>query len=176
MLDSFESKRFFSLLTPSNSYFRKLIIMVVLAFAESSAIQLVPDGTILIHIALILIMIWVLNRTFFRPINRVIEAREKNKGGRFGAAEEILHQVAEKNARFEGVMREARSEGYNKIESERSAALIEKQAKVEAAKAEAEQKLAVEKDSIVRQTEEARRQIAAEARVLAEKISSNILK
>ena len=55
--------------------------MVVLAFAEGSGIQLVPDGTILIHIALILLMIWVLNRTFFRPINRVIQSHEKNKGG-----------------------------------------------------------------------------------------------
>jgi F0F1-type ATP synthase membrane subunit b/b' len=54
--------------------------MFFLAFAD---IQLVPDGTILIHIALILLMIWLLNRTFFRPINRVIAAREKNKGGRF---------------------------------------------------------------------------------------------
>jgi F0F1-type ATP synthase membrane subunit b/b' len=150
--------------------------MVVLALAESSAIQLVPDGTILIHIALILLMIWVLNRTFFRPINRVIETREKNKGGRFGEAEEILQQVAEKNARFEGVMREVRSEGYNKIEAERGAAMAEKQAKVETIKTEVEQKLAVEKDAIARQTEEARLQIAAEARVLAEKISSNILK
>jgi F-type H+-transporting ATPase subunit b len=150
--------------------------MVVLAFAESSAIQLVPDGTILIHIALILIMIWVLNRTFFRPINRVIATREKNKGGRFGEAEEILQQVAEKNARFESVMREARLEGYNKIEAERIAAMTEKQARVETVKAEVEQKVAVEKDALAQQAEEARRQIAAEARVLAEKISSNILK
>jgi F-type H+-transporting ATPase subunit b len=150
--------------------------MVVLAFAESGTIQLVPDGTILIHIALILIMIWVLNRTFFRPINRVIAAREKNKGGRFGEAEEILQQVAEKNARFETVIREARSEGYHKIESERSAAMAERQEKVETVKAEVGQKVAAEKDAIVRQAEEARRQIAAEARVLAEKISSNILK
>ncbi|HEX8370115.1 MAG TPA: hypothetical protein VF604_16325 [Pyrinomonadaceae bacterium] len=150
--------------------------MVVLAFAESSAIQLVPDGTILIHIALILIMIWVLNRTFFRPINRVIATREKNKGGRFGEAEEILQQVAEKNARFESVMREARLEGYNKIEAERIAAMTEKQARVETVKAEVEQKVAVGKDALAQQAEEARRQIAAEARVLAEKISSNILK
>lgn len=176
MLDSFESKRFFSLLTVSNSYFRKLIIMVALAFAEGSMIQLVPDGTILIHVALILIMIWVLNRTFFRPINRVIEAREKNKGGRFGEAEAILQQVAEKNARFETVMREARSEGYSRIEAERSAAMAERQAKVDAVKTEVEQKLVVEKESLAQQTEEARRQIAAEARVMAEKISSNILK
>ena len=150
--------------------------MVVLAFAESSAIQLVPDGTILIHIALILLMIFILNRTFFRPINRVIAAREKNKGGRFGEAEEILQQVAEKNAHFESVMREARLEGYNKIEAERSAALTEKQAQVEIVKAEVEQKLATEKDEIVRQAETARQQITTEAKVLAEKISSNILK
>jgi F0F1-type ATP synthase membrane subunit b/b' len=175
MLDSFESKRFFSLLTTGNSYFRKLNIMVVLAFAEG-AVQLVPDGTILIHIALILLMIFILNRTFFRPINRVIATREKNKGGRFGEAEEILQQVAEKNARFENVMREARSEGYNKIEAERSAALTEKQAQVETVKAEVEQKLATEKDEIARQTEAARQQIATEAKVLAAKISSNILK
>ncbi|MDQ3800535.1 MAG: hypothetical protein M3384_13885 [Acidobacteriota bacterium] len=150
--------------------------MVALAFAEGNMIQLVPDGTILIHIALILIMIWVLNRTFFRPINRVIESREKNKGGRFGEAEAILQQVAEKNARFETVMREARSEGYSRIEAERSAAMAERQAKVEAVKTEVEQKLAVEKESLAQQAEEARRQIAAEARVLAERISSNILK
>jgi F0F1-type ATP synthase membrane subunit b/b' len=176
MLDSFESKRFFSLLAVSNSYFRKLKIMVVLAFAESGAIQLVPDATILIHIALILLMIFILNRTFFRPINRVIAAREKNKGGRFGEAEEILQQVAEKNARFESVMREARLEGYNKIEAERVAAMTEKQAKVETVKAEVEQRVAIEKATLAQQAEEARRQIATEAKVLAQKISSNILK
>jgi F-type H+-transporting ATPase subunit b len=150
--------------------------MVVLAFAESGGIQLVPDGTLLIHIALILIMIWVLNRTFFRPINRVIQSREKNKGGRFGEAEEILKQVEEKNARFETVMREARSEGYHKIEAEREAALVERQAKVEAVKTEVEQKLATEKETIAQQAEQARQQIATEAKVLAQKISSNILK
>jgi F-type H+-transporting ATPase subunit b len=150
--------------------------MVVLAFAEGASIQLVPDGTLLIHIALILLMIFVLNRTFFRPINRVIESREKNKGGRFGEAEAILNQVAEKNARFEQTMREARSAGYQLIEAERSAALTERQAKVEAVKTEVEQTVTVEKDAIVRQAEQARQEIAAEARTLARKISSNILK
>lgn len=150
--------------------------MVALAFAEGGGIQLVPDGTILIHIALILIMIFILNRTFFRPINRVIESREKNKGGRFGEAEEILQQVAEKNARFESVMREARLEGYNQIEAERNAALAEKQARVETVKTEVEQRVATEKELLAQQAEEARRQIAAEAGTLAQKISSNILK
>lgn len=152
--------------------------MFVLALAEGggAAIQLVPDGTILIHIALILLMIFILNRTFFRPINRVIESREKNKGGRFGAAGEILREVEEKNAQLAAEMREARSAGYNKIEAQRSAAMAERQEQVEAVKSEVEQKLASEKNAIAEQTEAARRQITAEARVLAEKISSNILK
>lgn len=152
------------------------MFVLALAAGGGNAIQLVPDGTLLIHIALILLMIFILNRTFFRPINRVIQSREKNKGGRFGEAETILSQVAEKNARFETVMREARTEGYSRIEAERAAALAERQAKVEAVKSETEQKLAAEKDALARQTEAARREIAAEARVLAEKISSNILK
>jgi len=52
--------------------------MHLLAAAE--VIQLFPDGTIFIHIAMVLGMIWILNRTFFRPINRVLETREQNKG------------------------------------------------------------------------------------------------
>jgi F0F1-type ATP synthase membrane subunit b/b' len=84
--------------------------MVLLAFAES--IQLFPDGTLFIHIALILIMIWILNRTFFRPINRVIESREKHKGGHGSEAEAILGDVAEKQARYNRELLAARSEGY----------------------------------------------------------------
>ena len=38
-------------------------------------IQLFPDGTLFIHIALILLMIYILNRTLYRPINRVLDTR-----------------------------------------------------------------------------------------------------
>nr|MBA3769194.1 hypothetical protein [Blastocatellia bacterium] len=72
--------------------------MLPLLFAES--IQLFPDGTLFIHIALILLMIWVLNRTLFRPINRVLAAREAAKGGAGGAAGEMLRDVDSKQARY----------------------------------------------------------------------------
>src|SRR5215213_6691806 len=114
-----------------------------LAFAEASPIQLVPDGTIFIHIALILFMIWVLNRTFFRPINRIIAAREKNKIGGT-EAENLLREVAEKESRYNEAMREARSQGYKLIETERSEALTQKQEKLGAAKEEVQQTYAQE--------------------------------
>ncbi|MEJ7860767.1 MAG: ATP synthase F0 subunit B [Pyrinomonadaceae bacterium] len=147
--------------------------MFFLAFAE---VQLVPDGTIFIHIALILLMIWVLNRTFFRPINRVIQAREKNKGGRLGEAEEILRSVNEKQLRYEKTMLEARSEGYELIERERDQAVAERQQRVGAVKEEVTQELARQQQEVARQTVEARASLEVEADKIAEKISSNILK
>lgn len=149
--------------------------MFLLAFAESGSVQLVPDGTLFIHIALILLMIYILNRTFFRPINRVIEEREKHQAGG-GEAETILRDVAEKETKYDEAMREARSRGYELIEQERSEALSQKQEKLSAAKEEVHQTLSAEMSELEKQTGEARAAIAAEAEKMAEKISANILK
>jgi len=155
-------------------YYKIYQDMVFLAFAE---IYLVPDGTMLIHIALILLMIWLLNRTFFRPINRVIEARErKNKGGRFGEAEGILRQVGEKQTHYDAALLEARSKGYELIERERREAVAKRQSEIEQVKSEVERSVAQEKEVLERQTAEARTAIAKEAEQMAEKISANLLK
>lgn len=148
--------------------------MVFLAFAEG--IQLLPDGTILIHIALILLMIFILNRTFFRPINKVIESREKNKGGHSSEAEAILHQVEEKNARFDAEMLEARTKGYELIEKERGEAVANREETISAVKAEVEQKVANDHKELEAQTAAARAEIAKEAEKMSDQISSNILK
>lgn len=150
--------------------------MVLLAFAESTAVQLVPDGTLFIHIAIILLMIWVLNRTFFRPINRIIEQREKNKGGRFGESEALLKEVAEKETKYNEALRDARSKGYELVEKERSKAISKKQEKLGTAKEEIQQKFDRETTELEKQTAEARASIATEAEKIAEKISSNILR
>ena len=149
--------------------------MVLLAFAESAAVQLVPDGTIFIHIALILLMIFILNRTFFRPINRLIESREKNKAGG-SESENLLREVSEKEARYNEALREARSRGYELIEAERGDALAQKQETVGAAREQAQATLTEELSQLEKQTSEARAAIASEADKMADKISTNILK
>ena len=148
--------------------------MHVLAFAES--IQLFPDGTLFIHIALILGMIWVLNRTFFRPINSLIESRELHKGGRGGEAEQILADVAGKQNKFAREMLEARDEGYKLIEKEREQAVAEREQAVAAAKQEVATRLADQKQELQRQADAARATLATEAESMAETISGNILK
>ena len=148
--------------------------MVLLAFAES--IQLFPDGTLFIHIALILLMIWILNRTFFRPINRVIESREKHKGGHGSEAEAILSDVSEKQTKYSRELLDARTEGYELIERERAAVIGTRQEKVTAAKGETAAKLTQEKQQLEQQAAEAKAAIEKEAEVMADKITTNILR
>lgn len=147
--------------------------MSLLAFA---GIQLFPDGTIFIHIALILIMIWVLNRTFFKPINRVLASRDKRKFGPGGEAEKILGDAIEKEAKLNQEMLGARTEGYEIIEKQRAAAVEERARKIAEAKAEAAAKLDAEKQALMEQKEAARAAVATEAEVLADRIAGSILK
>ncbi len=147
--------------------------MSLLAFA---GIQLFPDGTLFIHIALILIMIWVLNRTFFKPINRVLESRDKRKFGPGGEAEKILNEAVEKEAKLNKEMLSARSEGYDLIEKQRAAAVDSRLKLVAAAKAETAAKFAAEKQALAEQAAAGRATIAAEAEGIADRIAGSILK
>ncbi len=148
--------------------------MFVLAFAET--VQLMPDFSMFIHMAMILVMIYILNRTFFRPINRILDARERNKGGEFSESKGILSEASGKEDEYKKGLLEAREQGYEMIEKERSAALELKQNKVAEVKQEVAAMLETELGELERQTNSAKSEIAVEAEKMADKISSNILR
>ena len=148
--------------------------MALLAFAET--IQLFPDGTLFIHVALILIMIWVLNRTLYRPINKVIEAREKNKGGRSGEAAVILSDVSEKDARYNRELLETRAKGYELIEKQQSAATTAREKELSSVKAEVAEKLDAGRRRIADETKSAQTAIRTDAEKIADSIAASILK
>lgn len=149
--------------------------MILLAFAEES-IQLVPDGTIFLHIALILLMIWVLNRTLFRPINRVLDERERKGGSRSGEAKTILGQVDDKMSKYEKTLRETRTEGYLLMEAQRARAMAARQEKVNGVKEDISSLIAQEKGELKSQADAARATLATDARKMAENITASILK
>jgi F-type H+-transporting ATPase subunit b len=147
--------------------------MQMLAFAET--IQLFPDGTIFIHMAMILLMIWILNRTFYRPINRLIESREMNKGGHSGEAERIQREADEKNAMYNRELLDARSQGYELISKEHKKAVDAKAKKLDKAKSEISEKMEAERAELEKQKTDARESIRTEAEKLSEQITENIL-
>jgi F-type H+-transporting ATPase subunit b len=139
-------------------------------------IQLFPDGTLFIHIALILLMIFILNRTLYRPINRVLEGRIKNKGNYFGEAEELLKKVDEKESRYTKELLDARSAGYELIEKEQKKAAAAREKKLTEAKDDVAERLTSGRAEIEQQASAARASIETEADVLADRIASGILK
>jgi F-type H+-transporting ATPase subunit b len=149
-------------------------MMIFFGFAENS-IQLVPDGTLFLHIAIILLMIFILNATLFRPINRILEARENRTRGHASKAREILHRVEEKISNYERSLREARAEAYRLVEQERHEEMNERQAKLNAVREEVASAIVEQKSAIEEQTAEARQTLARDARRIATQIGARVL-
>jgi len=145
-----------------------------LGFAENS-IQLVPDGTLILHVIIILVMVWILNKTLYKPINRILEAREKRTHGRMSEAQEILTDVGEKVSNYERQLRQARAEGYALAEQERTAAMQERQGKLNEMRQQLSESIAQEKQTIKTQVEEARVTLDNESRRIAREIGERVL-
>lgn len=148
--------------------------MVLLAFAES--IQLVPDGTLVIHIAIIITMVFVLNKVLFRPVNRALDERENRTRGRSKEAREIIQRVEGSLLRYEDSLRKARAEGYRLLEQQQAKALDERQQKIASVRKDVEEEIGQERGRIQAQVDEARVTLEDEARRVAATISSQILR
>src|SRR5438128_2189233 len=145
-----------------------------LGFAENS-IQLVPDGTLILHVLIILVMVYVLNATLFKPINRILEARDRRTRGRLSEAQEILKNVSEQLANYERQLRLARGEAYAFSERERGAAMQERQNKLNEMRVHLAESIAQQKEAIQKQADEARGTLEVESRRLAREIGARVL-
>jgi F-type H+-transporting ATPase subunit b len=145
-----------------------------LGFAENS-IQLVPDGTLILHVIIILVMVFVLNATLYKPINRILEAREKRTRGRMSEAQEIMTDVSQKLANYEKQLRQARADAYALSEQERTAAMQERQQKLNEMREQLAGSIAQEKRVIAEQVEGARASLEDESQRIASDISSRVL-
>lgn len=150
------------------------MMVLPLGFAENS-IQLVPDGTLILHVLIILVMVYVLNATLFRPINQILENREKRTRGRSTEAEEILSKVSGRLSDYERALRQARTEAYAFTEHERAGAMQERQKHLDEMRAKLASSIAVEKEGIQRQAEAARASLEIEARGIAIEIGTRVL-
>jgi len=148
--------------------------MILFALAENS-IQLVPDGTLLLHIAIIVVMVVVLNLTLFQPINGILGQRELQTRGRLTEAQSTLARVKEKIARYERELREARAEGYRLMEQQRIEALREREQQIAAVKEEMARLITDQKAMLTRQAEDVRQTLRIEAPRIGLEIGFRIL-
>jgi F-type H+-transporting ATPase subunit b len=168
-------KTFGSEVRDPNQPQRKKSMPVILAFAEDS-IQLVPDGTMLLHIAIILLMVYLLNVTLYKPINQILAAREKRTRGRMSEAQEITQNITDKLGEYETSLRQARSEAYAFAESQRGEAMKGRQQRLDETREQMAASLAREKETIKQQAAVARGELETDARRLAAEIGGRVLK
>jgi len=144
-------------------------------FLAESTIQLVPDGTLFIHLLMIAIMVVVLNKTFLKPINKILQERDKNILGHVEDAKSLLKTRDERLTEYDSALREARSDGYHLLEKERAEAVKLKDEKVRVFKEQLNQIVAAEKQATKTQEREVRQELEVQAKTFSEMISTQIL-
>ena len=139
-------------------------------------IQLVPDGTLLIHLLMVVIMVYVVNRTLLKPINRILAEREKEIAGRLQEAETLAAETEQKLKRYNDALHAARVEGYKLLEKERADALKEKDEKVRLSREQASREVAAQKESIQRQEQSVKQELESQAASISSLISAQVLR
>jgi F-type H+-transporting ATPase subunit b len=134
------------------------------------------DGSFLFIFVSILILIFILNRTLFKPIIQVLDERERLGAGRLAEAKQLLKQHEERLGRYEEQLRAARAEAYQQMEAYRREAQASRQELIAQVKAENASQISAAREEIARQADTARQNLESEAREMAATISSQILR
>ena len=139
-------------------------------------IQLVPDGTLLLHLLMVGVMVFILNRTLLKPINQILAERERQVEGRIREAEMLAAETEEKVRQYNAALREARTEGYRLLEKERAAALKEKDEKVRQHREQMSKTVAAQVETTRQQEQQVRGELESQAATIGDLISSQILR
>ena len=144
-------------------------------FLAETSIQLVPDGTLLLHLFMVVVMVAVLNRTLLKPINKILEDRDKYILGKVEEAKTILQSSEQKLSEYHEALHEARTEGYLLLEKVRSQAVKEKDEQVRAFRDQASRELTVGIEATHQQEQDVKKELEAQAETLGSMITAQIL-
>lgn len=147
--------------------------MIVLALAGS---VLSIDGSFLVVFISIFVLIFILNRTLFKPINQILDERNHLGAGRMAEAKQLLAQYEERLGKYEQQIQSARAEAYQFMETQRREAQSSRAEMIAQVKDETAKQVAAARADISKQTEAAKANLEGEARAMAGVISSQILR
>jgi F-type H+-transporting ATPase subunit b len=134
------------------------------------------DGSFLLIFISIILLIFILNATLFRPINNILAEREKMGGGASNEARHLIKEYDKKVMMYEDGIRNARLEAFKFAEAQRSEALAEREDLISQSKAETATQIENAKQEVLRQSTEARTKLENDARQMAASITSNLLR
>ena len=145
-------------------------------FLAEASIQLVPDGTLLLHLLMVAVMVFILNRTLLKPINQILAERERQVEGRLQEAQMMAAETEEKLKTYNDALREARTEGYRLLEKERAEGLKQKDEAVRLHREQMSREVTAQIENTRRQEESVKKELEAQAGAISSLISTQILR
>ncbi len=152
------------------------MVSPALVIMASGSSILSVDGSFLFIFLLIICLIFVLNRTLFRPITKILEERERLGLGRSIEAQRMLKQSDERARNYESQIRAARSAAYQQLEARRRELKSQRQQLLTQARREAEAQIAAARQEIADQSTSARTTLERDAHGMAASISFQLLR
>jgi F-type H+-transporting ATPase subunit b len=119
-------------------------------------ITVIPDGSTFIQLINFLVLLWILNLVFFKPIRSVLIQRKEKISGLEEGIKGLAKEVVEKDNAFEDGLKEARIKGLKAKESFIEEASGEEKEIIDKINKEAQAKLAEIKEQVGEETEKAR--------------------
>ena len=138
--------------------------------------EVFPNWTAIPIFFFVVVLTYILSKTFFGPVGRVLQERHRLIEGAREEAKEIRRATEDRLGEFDRKMREARREAGLHMVEVKSGALAERQAIVTRQRAEADRNLASARQDIRAKAEEARKSLEAEAVNISYRIASRILR
>ena len=138
--------------------------------------EIFPNWTVLPIVLFLIILTYLLNRLFFRPLSATLAERRNRIEGARHEADEIRRQLQARQDDFDRKLRDARRESGRQIAVVKDKALEEKGAIVAAKRSEADAMLDQAKLDIRNKTEEASKELEKQSQEFAVQIATQILK
>ncbi len=136
---------------------------------------MIPDTTVFWVIALLLTCTFLLNTLIFKPILRVIEARQRAVSDARTLAQSASDRAIAATTEFTQRLNAARSEVYRQMDETRRAALEARAALVGETRATVERELGEATRRVQQQSADARATLERDAETLAGAIVSRVL-
>ena len=146
---------------------------VTLALAENSILSI--DGSFLLIFVSVIILIFVLNHTLFKPIIKILEERDRLGVGRIKESKHMIDQYEKRLAEYESQIRAARASAFADFENRRREFLAERTELLNRTKEDIRKSVDAAKNEISIEAATARENLESEAHAMAAVISTKLL-
>jgi len=124
---------------------------------------------------LVFLLMFILDRLFFRPLMEVLNERETRTVGALARAREQAALAETRSREYEAAFQAVRQEVYRQRETERKRALAKREEALQKARLEAEASLAKARTELAAEVERVKAELTITCQALADEIATSLL-